>query len=94
MDIYIASEFSGELRVVGRYVLTGSRVQKMLMSGESLSISLEGPILAHDLRDIVIGARTSQLFCLTIFGIRQYPDVEACTVSMSAKPGATRPAPS
>lgn len=58
------------------------------------AIGLEGPILAHDLREMTIGSRTSQLFCLTIFGLCQWPDVEPYTVSMSAKPNKSRPAPS
>jgi sphingomyelin phosphodiesterase len=58
------------------------------------AIALEGPILAHDLRVMTIGTRTSQLFCLTVFGLCQWPDIEAYTVSLSAKPATTRPAPS
>ncbi|KAH8776915.1 Metallo-dependent phosphatase-like protein, partial [Hyaloscypha finlandica] len=58
------------------------------------AIGLEGPILAHDLRVMTIGTRTSQLFCLTVFGLCQWPDIEAYTVSMSDKPATTRPAPS
>ena len=42
---------------------------------------------------MVIGTRTSQLFCLTIFGLCPWPAVEAYTVEMSAKPNTTRPAP-
>jgi sphingomyelin phosphodiesterase len=58
------------------------------------AIGLEGPILAHDLREMVIGTRTSQLFCLTIFGLCQWPEIEAYTVEMSSKPNTTRPLPS
>lgn len=43
---------------------------------------------------MVIGTRTSQLFCLTVFGLCPWPDVEAYTVEMSAKPNTTRPTPS
>jgi sphingomyelin phosphodiesterase len=43
---------------------------------------------------MTIGTRTSQLFCLTVFGLCQWPDIEAYTVSMSDKPATTRPAPS
>lgn len=58
------------------------------------AIALEGPILAHDLRVMTIGTRTSELFCLTVFGLCQWPDIEAYTVSMTDKPDTTRPAPS
>ncbi|RDW63867.1 sphingomyelin phosphodiesterase [Coleophoma crateriformis] len=57
------------------------------------AIGLEGPILAHDLRYMTIGTRTAQLFCLTVFGLCQWPDVEAYTVTMTDKPAdAARPA--
>lgn len=39
------------------------------------AIGLEGPILAHDLRSMAIPSKTSELFCLTIFGLCQWPDV-------------------
>lgn len=60
------------------------------------AIGLEGPILAHDLRNMDIPSKTSELFCLTIFGLCQWPDVDTSfSVSMSAKPAnASRPAPS
>jgi sphingomyelin phosphodiesterase len=58
------------------------------------AIALEGPILAHDLRLMSIGSRTSQLFCLTVFGLCQWPSVQPYTVSMSPKPNTARPAPS
>ncbi len=41
-----------------------------------------------------IGSRTSQLFCLTVFGLCQWPSIESYTVSMSPKPHTARPAPS
>jgi len=41
-----------------------------------------------------IGALTSQLFCLTIFGLCQWPNITAYTVPMSAKPDTVRPVPS
>lgn len=56
------------------------------------AIALEGPILAHDLRKMTVGTRTSELFCLTVFGLCQWPAIEAYTVSMSAKPNTKRPA--
>jgi sphingomyelin phosphodiesterase len=60
------------------------------------AIGLEGPILAHDLRQMNIPSKTSQLFCMTIFGLCQWPDVDTSYfVSMSDKPAnASRPEPS
>ncbi|KAG9952538.1 acid sphingomyelinase, partial [Aureobasidium melanogenum] len=60
------------------------------------AIGLEGPILAHDLRQMKIGSHTAKLFCGTIFGLCDYPAVTPYTVSFpSAKPaGAARPPPS
>jgi sphingomyelin phosphodiesterase len=43
---------------------------------------------------MTIGTRTSTLFCLTVFGLCQWPNVEAYNVSLSAKPNTTRPNPS
>ncbi|PSR75191.1 calcineurin-like phosphoesterase [Coniella lustricola] len=61
------------------------------------AIGLEGPILAHDLRNMDIPSTTSELFCLTIFGLCQWPAVDTSySVSLSAAPAGanTRPAPS
>ncbi|KAG8161267.1 hypothetical protein KVR01_009531 [Diaporthe batatas] len=60
------------------------------------AIGLEGPILAHDLRNMNIPSKTSELFCMTIFGLCQWPEVDTSySVSMSEKPAnATRPEPS
>ena len=56
------------------------------------AITLEGPILAHDLREMTVGSRTAQLFCLTLFGLCQWPAVEPYAVDVTAKPAnATRP---
>ncbi|KAH9946301.1 Metallo-dependent phosphatase-like protein [Epithele typhae] len=56
------------------------------------AIGLEGPILAHDLRQMTVGTKTSQLFCLTVFGLCQWPDVDTSySPSMSAKPAKSRP---
>lgn len=41
------------------------------------AIGLEGPILAHDLRNMDIPSKTSELFCLTIFSLCPWPDVDA-----------------
>lgn len=40
---------------------------------------------------MTIGSRTSKLFCLTVFGLCQWPDVEAYNVSMTTKPNTSRP---
>ncbi|RAL15751.1 acid sphingomyelinase [Aspergillus homomorphus CBS 101889] len=60
------------------------------------AISREGPILAHDLRNMQIPSKTAVLFCTTIFGLCDYPAVAEYTVDFpSAKPAnASRPAPS
>ncbi|KAH7364647.1 Metallo-dependent phosphatase-like protein [Rhexocercosporidium sp. MPI-PUGE-AT-0058] len=58
------------------------------------AIGLEGPILAHDLRQMTIGTRTSKLFCLTVFGLCPWPAIEAYTVPVTSKPAKTRPLPS
>lgn len=60
------------------------------------AIGLEGPILAHDLRNMDIPSKTSELFCLTVFGLCQWPDVDTTyDLGLSAKPvNASRPAPS
>lgn len=60
------------------------------------AIGLEGPILAHDLRQMSIPSKTSELFCLTVFGLCQWPAVDTSfDLGLSAKPAnATRPEPS
>ncbi|KFY05465.1 hypothetical protein V492_08517, partial [Pseudogymnoascus sp. VKM F-4246] len=59
------------------------------------AIGLEGPILAHDLRQMTIGTKTSTLFCLTVFGLCQWPDVDTSySPSMTPKPATERPASS
>ncbi|KAH8896938.1 calcineurin-like phosphoesterase [Thozetella sp. PMI_491] len=59
------------------------------------AIGLEGPILAHDLRQMTIGSKTSTLFCLTVFGLCQWPDVDVSfSPTMSAKPATSRPSSS
>jgi sphingomyelin phosphodiesterase len=59
------------------------------------AIGLEGPILAHDLREMTIPSRTAQEFCATVFGLCQYPAVRPYTVSFpSPKPATPPPAPS
>ncbi|PQE07523.1 Acid sphingomyelinase protein [Rutstroemia sp. NJR-2017a BBW] len=58
------------------------------------AIGLEGPILAHDLREFTVGTHTAQLFCSTIFGLCDYPAVTPYTVTFpTTKPAnAARPA--
>ncbi|PWY91733.1 acid sphingomyelinase [Aspergillus sclerotioniger CBS 115572] len=60
------------------------------------AIGLEGPILAHDLRNMDVPSKTAVLFCTTIFGLCNYPAVAEYSVEFpSAKPvNASRPAPS
>lgn len=62
------------------------------------AIGLEGPILAHDLRGMEIPSKTSELFCMTIFGLCPWPDVDTSySVAMPARgpadASATRPGP-
>ncbi|CAI7640204.1 unnamed protein product [Penicillium manginii] len=60
------------------------------------AIGLEGPILAHDLRNMDIPSTTAVLFCSTVFGLCDFPDVTEYTVEFpSVKPAnASRPSPS
>jgi hypothetical protein len=59
------------------------------------AIGLEGPILAHDLRQMTIGTKTSQLFCLTIFGLCEWPAVDTdLPFTLSEKPDTSRPSSS
>ena len=41
---------------------------------------------------MTIGTRTSELFCLTVFGLCDWPAVQAYTVDMTDKPVTSRPA--
>ncbi|KAI1199620.1 Metallo-dependent phosphatase-like protein [Nemania serpens] len=59
------------------------------------SVALEGPILAHSLRGLKIGSKTSRLICVALFGLCSFPDVEKYDVSFpSPKPERRRPRPS
>ena len=59
------------------------------------AISREGPILAHDLREMTTPSHTAQLFCTTLFGLCDYPAVTQYTVPFpSPKPNTARPSPS
>ncbi|KAI1501088.1 V-type ATPase [Biscogniauxia marginata] len=51
------------------------------------SIALEGPIVAHGLRGIAVGSKTSQLACVAFLGLCSYPKVEPRNISFpSPKP--------
>ncbi|KAF4984349.1 hypothetical protein FZEAL_460 [Fusarium zealandicum] len=59
------------------------------------TVELEGPIIAEALRNMVIGSKTSQLFCITFLGVCKYPAVEPWSVPFPPKTSARkRPAPS
>ncbi|GFG18793.1 hypothetical protein IFM5058_09370 [Aspergillus udagawae] len=60
------------------------------------AIAREGPILAHDLRNMNIPSTTAVLFCTTIFGLCDFQAVTKYTLDYpSAKPtNASRPSPS
>ncbi|KAI2609262.1 sphingomyelin phosphodiesterase [Hypoxylon sp. NC1633] len=59
------------------------------------SIALEGPIIAHGLREMVIGSRTSRLACTAFVGLCSHPEVNPHNVSFpSPKTGMARPPPS
>ncbi|KAI0490540.1 V-type ATPase [Xylaria cf. heliscus] len=59
------------------------------------SVALEGPIMAHSLRGLTIGSKTSRLMCVALFGRCPFPDVEEYNVSFpSPKPKRQRPKPS
>ncbi|KAJ5532815.1 acid sphingomyelinase [Penicillium frequentans] len=60
------------------------------------AIAREGPILAHDLRNMDVPSHTATLFCTTIFGLCDYPAITDYTVDFpSSKPAnASRPASS
>ncbi|KAI1093987.1 sphingomyelin phosphodiesterase [Rostrohypoxylon terebratum] len=59
------------------------------------AISLEGPVIAHALRGMRIGSKTSRLLCVALMGLCSYPEVEPHEISFpSPKPRTARPAPS
>ncbi|KAH7318455.1 Metallo-dependent phosphatase-like protein [Stachybotrys elegans] len=59
------------------------------------ALELEGPILAAAIRNMVIGSKTSKLFCAGILGSCDYPEVEEWSVPFpSEKPSRGRPSPS
>ncbi|KAI1818166.1 Metallo-dependent phosphatase-like protein [Poronia punctata] len=59
------------------------------------SIALEGPIVAHSLRELNIGSKTSRLICVALFGLCSFPEVDVYNVTFpSPKPETKRPEPS
>jgi hypothetical protein len=81
---------SGQLLI--RKPKTGICLTSTLTCYSAGAIGLEGPILAHDLREMTVGTKTSELFCLTIFGLCQWPDVDTSfTLDLGTKPDTSRP---
>jgi sphingomyelin phosphodiesterase len=59
------------------------------------AIASEGPIIAHDLRGMIIPSHTAQTFCTSLLGLCPYPNVRPYQVKFpKPKPNATRPASS
>ncbi|KAI1153513.1 Metallo-dependent phosphatase-like protein [Nemania diffusa] len=78
------------------FVALGTRACKQLKIADDDvcegSIALEGPIIAHSLRGLKIGSKTSRLICVALFGSCSFPEVEAFEVSFpSPKPERRRP---
>ncbi|KAJ0319915.1 hypothetical protein Brms1b_003507 [Colletotrichum noveboracense] len=49
------------------------------------TLALEGPVIAASLRDLTLGSKTAQVFCTTLLGLCDYPEVEPYTVPMPLK---------
>ncbi|KAI8964894.1 sphingomyelin phosphodiesterase [Daldinia sp. FL1419] len=59
------------------------------------SIALEGPIVAHSLRGLSVGSRTSRLVCVALMRLCQHPEVVPYNVSFPSPKRLTgRPPPS
>ncbi|KAI2471916.1 sphingomyelin phosphodiesterase [Annulohypoxylon bovei var. microspora] len=59
------------------------------------AVALEGPIIAHALRGMKVGSKTSRLACIALMGLCSYPEVEPYNISFpSPRPRTTRPSPS
>ncbi|CAJ2508167.1 Uu.00g093530.m01.CDS01 [Anthostomella pinea] len=56
------------------------------------SIALEGPIVAHGLRGIAVGSKTSWLACVAFMGLCSYPKVEQRNVSFPSPKPSSAPA--
>jgi sphingomyelin phosphodiesterase len=46
------------------------------------TIELQGPIIAEALRNVAIGSKTAQHFCVTFLGLCQYPAIEEWDVPL------------
>jgi sphingomyelin phosphodiesterase len=58
-------------------------------------ISSEGPIIAHDLRNMDFGSHTAEVLCANLVGLCDYPAPRPYTIEFpKSKPNKTRPAPS
>ncbi|KAF5512703.1 Sphingomyelin phosphodiesterase 1 [Colletotrichum aenigma] len=49
------------------------------------TLALEGPVIAASLRDLTLGSKTAQVFCTTLLGLCDYPEVEPYSVPMPPK---------
>ncbi|KAI8188589.1 Sphingomyelin phosphodiesterase [Colletotrichum sp. SAR 10_66] len=49
------------------------------------TLALEGPVIAASLRDLTLGSKTAQVFCTTLLGLCDNPEVEPYTVPMPPK---------
>ncbi|KAI1462421.1 sphingomyelin phosphodiesterase [Annulohypoxylon moriforme] len=59
------------------------------------AIALEGPVIAHALRGMKIGSKTSRLACIALMGLCPYPEIEPHEIVFpSPKPKTARPASS
>jgi sphingomyelin phosphodiesterase len=59
------------------------------------AIGSEGPIIAHDLRQMVIPSHTAEVLCTSLLGLCPYPEVRPYQVQFpKPKPNTTRPASS
>lgn len=80
--VTVTTEICERLGIKDRDVCTGA-------------IALEGPVIAHALRGMRIGSKTSRLTCVALMGLCSYPEVESHEILFpSPKPRTTRPAPS
>ncbi|KFA53631.1 hypothetical protein S40293_10201 [Stachybotrys chartarum IBT 40293] len=59
------------------------------------ALQAEGPIIAEGLRNMIVGSKTAQLFCVGLLGLCEYPELEHWSVPFpSSKPRTSRPPPS
>ncbi|GKT66967.1 LOW QUALITY PROTEIN: sphingomyelin phosphodiesterase [Colletotrichum tofieldiae] len=50
------------------------------------TIALEGPVIASSLRELTLGSKTAQIFCTTLLGLCDYPEVEPYAVPVPPRP--------